>query len=188
MDSTSVSLLRRLHTDEKEIAWKRFVELYAPLIYHWTLRAGLSDDDAADCVQDVLTLLVDKLPTFAYDPKKSFRAWLRTVTVNKCRETHRRNATVAKSTDPLKPDDAVSPDGVEGFTDQEYQRSLVHRALELMQREFEPNTWQACWKHVVSGDSASVIAQQLGMTRNAVYVAKSRVLRRLRDELDGLMD
>ena len=58
MDSTSVSLLRRLHTDEKEIAWERFVELYAPLIYHWTLRAGLSGDDAADSVQDVLTLFV----------------------------------------------------------------------------------------------------------------------------------
>ena len=188
MNSTSVSLLRRLHTDEKEIAWERFVELYAPLIYHWTLRAGLPGSQAADCVQDVLTLLVDKLPTFSYDPKKSFRAWLRTVTVNKCRDTLRHNATVAQSASPLQPDDAVAPDGVELFTDQEYQRSLVHRALELMQTEFEPNTWQACWKQVVSGESASAVAQQLGMTENAVYLAKSRVLRRLRDELDGLMD
>ena len=188
MDSTSVSLLRRLHTNEREIAWERFVELYAPLIYHWTLRAGLPGHEAADCVQDVLTLLVDKLPTFAYDPKKSFRAWLRTVTVNKCRDTLRHNATAARSTVPLKPDDAVAPDGVELFTDQEYRRSLVHRALELMQREFEPNTWQACWEQVVSGESASAVAQQLEMTENAVYLAKSRVLRRLRDELDGLMD
>lgn len=188
MDSTSVSLLRRLHTDEKEIAWERFVELYAPLIYHWTLRAGLPNDDAADCVQDVLTLLVDKLPTFSYDPKKSFRAWLRTVTLNKCRDTLRRSATLAQSATPLKPEDAVVADGVELFTDQEYHRSLVHRALELMQREFEPKTWQACWEQVVSGDSASVVAQRLGMTENAVYLAKSRVLRRLRNELDGLMD
>jgi len=76
MDSTSVSLLRRLHSGEKEIGWERFVDLYSPLIYHWTLRAGLPGRDAADCVQDVLTLLVEKLPTFTYDPRKSFRAWL----------------------------------------------------------------------------------------------------------------
>ncbi len=153
MDSTSVSLLRRLHTDEKEVAWERFVELYAPLIYHWTLRTGLSGDDAADCVQDVLTLLVDKLPTFTYDPKKSFRAWLRTVTVNKCRDAFRRNATVANATVPLKPQDALTVDGVELFTDQEYMRALVHRSLELMQTEFETNTWKACWAQVVEGES-----------------------------------
>ena len=145
MDSTSVSLLRRLHTDEKEIAWERFVELYAPLIYHWTLRAGLSGDDAADCVQNVLKVLVDQLPTFIYDPKKNFRAWLRTVTVNKCRDTLRHNATVVQSAIRLGLEDAVSADGVELFTDQEYHRSLVHRAMELMQTEFEPKTWQACW-------------------------------------------
>ena len=188
MDSTSVSLLRRLHTDEKEIAWERFVELYAPLIYHWTLRAGLSGDDAADCVQNVLTVLVDQLPTFIYDPKQSYRAWLRTVTVNKCRDTLRHNATVVQSAIRLGPEDAVSADAVELFSDQEYHRSLVHRAMELMQTEFEPKTWQACWGQVVAGETSSVVAQRLGMTENAVYLAKSRVLRRLRDELDGLMD
>ena len=188
MDATSVSLLRRLHTDEKEIAWERFVELYAPLIYHWTLRAGLSGDDAADCVQDVLTLLVDKLPTFTYDSKKSFRAWLRTVTVNKCRDAFRHKATAANATVPLQPQDALSVDDVELFTDQEYVSSLVHRSLELMQTEFETNTWKACWAQVVSGESPAAVAERLGMTENAVYLAKSRVLRRLRDELDGLMD
>jgi RNA polymerase sigma-70 factor (ECF subfamily) len=188
MDSTSVSLLRRLNGDEREVAWERFVELYAPLIYHWTLRAGLPRSDAADCVQEVLTLLVDKLPTFTYDPKKSFRAWLRTITLNKCRDMLRRNASLPHRALPLAPDDAASPDDVELFTDEEYQRSLVHRALEVMQTEFEANTWRACWEQVTSGDSVSEIAQRLGMTENAVYLAKSRVLRRLREELDMLLD
>jgi RNA polymerase sigma-70 factor (ECF subfamily) len=188
MDSTSVSLLRRLHTEEREIAWERFVELYAPLIYHWTLRAGLPGSDAADCVQDVLALLVEKLPTFTYNPEQSFRAWLRTVTVNKCRDILRRNAGVAYRAVPLEPDDAVSPDGTKLFTDEEYQRSLVHRALEVMQTDFEPNTWQACWELVTSGDSVSQVARRLGMTENAVYLAKSRVLRRLREELEELLD
>jgi RNA polymerase sigma-70 factor (ECF subfamily) len=188
MDSTSVSLLRRLHTDEREIAWERFVELYAPLIYHWTLRAGLSESDAADCVQDVLAILVEKLPNFRYDPAKSFRAWLRTVTVNKCRDILRRNAGIAYRALPLDASDAVSPDGAELFTDEEYQRSLVHRALEVMQTEFEPNTWKACWELVTSGDSVSQVAKRLGMSENAVYLAKSRVLRKLRDELEDLWD
>jgi RNA polymerase sigma-70 factor, ECF subfamily len=188
MNSTSVSLLRRLHSEEREIAWERFVELYAPLIYSWTLRSGLSGSDAADCVQDVLALLVEKLPAFTYDPNKSFRAWLRTVTVNKCRDILRRNAGVSHRTAPLAPEHAFSPDHVELFTDEEYQRSLVHRALEVMQTEFEPNTWKACWEFVTSGDSVSQVAQRLGMTENAVYLAKSRVLRRLREELDELLD
>jgi RNA polymerase sigma-70 factor, ECF subfamily len=188
MDSTSVSLLRRLHSDEREIAWERFVDLYAPLIYHWTLRAGLTRSDAAECVQDVLLLLVEKLPTFTYDPAKSFRAWLRVVTLNKCRDLLRRNASAAYRALPLGPKDAVVPDGVELFTDEEYQHSLVHRALEVMQAEFEPNTWRACWELVTSGESVSQVAQRLGMSENAVYLAKSRVLRRLRKELEILVD
>jgi RNA polymerase sigma-70 factor, ECF subfamily len=188
MESTSVRLLCRLHTDEREIAWERFVELYTPLIYHWTLRAGLSRQDAAECVQDVLMLLVEKLPSFTYDPSKSFRGWLRMVTVNKCRDILRRNAGAGYRAIPLEHKDAVAPDGVELFTDEEYQHSLVHRALEVMQTEFEPNTWKACWELVTSGDSVSQVAQRLGMSENAVYLASSRVLRRLRGELGALMD
>ena len=188
MDSTSVSLLRRLKTDEREVAWERFVDLYAPLIYHWALRSGVSASDAADCVQDVLAVLVDKLPTFEYDPKKSFRAWLRTVTFNKSRDMFRQNTSPVNRTVSLEPGDAVSPDSIDLFTDEEYQHAVVQRALAIMQAEFEPNTWRACWEHVTSGDSAARIAERLGSTENAVYLAKSRVLRRLREELDGLMD
>lgn len=188
MDSTSVSLLRRLNSAEREIAWERFVELYAPLIYHWSLRAGLSASGAADCVQDVLALLVEKLPTFTYDPARSFRGWLRTVTFNRCRDLLRRSAGVAHSTVPLEPEDAIAPNNIELFTDDEYQRALVHRAMEVMQNEFEPRTWQACWEAVTSGDSVGQIAERLGMSENAVYLAKSRVLRRLREELHDLLD
>jgi len=188
MDSTSVSLLRRLHSDDREIAWERFVELYAPLIYRWTHRAGLAGHDAADCVQDILILLVDKLPDFTYDPNKSFRAWLRTITLNKCRDAFRRGGTIAHSAAPLEAQDALSPDDAQLFTDQEYRQDLCRRALQVMQAEFEPTTWQACWQQVVVGDSAAQVAERLGITKNSAYLAKSRVLRRLREELDGLTD
>jgi RNA polymerase sigma-70 factor (ECF subfamily) len=190
MHSTSDSLLGRLKTTkrEREIAWERFVELYAPLIYQWTLRSGLPRDEAADCVQEVLALLVDKMPQFTYDPRKSFRAWLRIVTLNKCRDVLRRRAGVTRSAVPLESDDALALDGVELFTDQEYRQFLVRRALEVMQTEFQANTWQACWDQVVLGHSASVVAERLNMSENAVYLAKSRVLRKLREELEGLLD
>jgi RNA polymerase sigma-70 factor (ECF subfamily) len=139
-------------------------------------------------MQEVLALLVEKLPTFTYDPQQSFRAWLRTVTVNKCRDLLRKNTTAAARSVPLESGDAFLPDPMELFTDEEYQQSLVQRALEVMQTEFEPKTWKACWELVTSGDTASAVAQRLGMTENAVYLAKSRVLRRLRQELDVLLD
>ncbi len=188
MDSTSLSLLGRLQSGDKEIAWERFVELYAPLIFHWIRKTGLSGHDAADCVQDVLALLVVKLPTFTYDPRKSFRAWLRTVTLNKCRDAIRRGATIAQNTVPLTPEDAESPDDIALFTDRDYRLFVVQRALEVMRTDFETRTWRACWSQVVEGKSAAEVAQQLNLSENAVYLAKSRVLRRLRDELEGFLD
>lgn len=164
------------------------MELYAPLIYHWSLKTGLSGDDAADCVQDVLALLVHKLPTFTYDPNKSFRAWLRTVTLNKCRDALRKGATIGQAAGPLGPEDAQSPDDVALFTDRDYQLFVVQRALEVMQAEFESTTWRACWCQVIEEKPAAQVARELNLSENAVYLAKSRVLRRLRDELDGLLD
>ena len=90
MNSTHSSLLERLRRPDDVEAWDRFVRLYTPLLFHWARGAGLRDPDAADLVQDVLVVLVRKLPEFHYDPRKSFRAWLRTVTLNKWRERLRR--------------------------------------------------------------------------------------------------
>jgi RNA polymerase sigma-70 factor (ECF subfamily) len=82
MDKTPASLLHRLRQPNAVDAWPRFVELYTPLLYYWAKRLGLQQQDAADLVQDVFVLLVQKLPEFAYDRHKSFRGWLRTVTLN----------------------------------------------------------------------------------------------------------
>src|SRR5438876_4447688 len=92
MHSTPVSLLERLRRPAEPEAWGRFVHLYTPLLYYWSRRAGLQPSDAADLVQDVLTTLVQKLPEFRYDEHKSFRAWLRTVTLNKWRDRRKRHA------------------------------------------------------------------------------------------------
>ncbi|HEV3262984.1 MAG TPA: sigma-70 family RNA polymerase sigma factor [Gemmataceae bacterium] len=184
---TSASLLERLRQPAQERAWARFVELYTPLLYSWARRLGLHDADAADLVQDVLTLLVRKLPEFSYDPNRSFRAWLRTVTLNSWRN-RRRRAELPRAANPPDLDDLPSPDAADVAGEAEYRRWLVGRALELMRAEFQPTTWKACWESAVNGRPAAEVAAELGISVGAVYMARSRVLSRLRRELTGLLD
>ncbi len=187
MNTTSASLLERLRQPGQAEAWARFVDLYTPLLFSWARRLGLQPEDARDLVQEVFTALVEKLPAFAYDRDKSFRAWLRTVALNKWRDRHRRKAIpIAPGPVPLA--ELAGPDDGEAFWEQEFQQHLIRRALEVMQADFQPNTWKACWEFVVSGRPAAAVAHELGISENAVYLAKSKVLRRLRQELKGLLD
>jgi RNA polymerase sigma-70 factor (ECF subfamily) len=183
--TTPVSLLERLR-DPMADAWEQFVQLYTPLLYAWAARAGLQEADAADLVQEVMLLLLAKLPEFRYDPAQSFRAWLRTVTLNKLRELARRGSL------PLTHDgsaaDLAGPDHLEAFWESEYRQHLVGQALRLMQTEFRPTTWQACWEHLANGRPAAEVGAELGLSAGAVRAATFRVLTRLRQRLAGLLD
>lgn len=183
---TPASLLERLRGPADPEAWARFVHLYTPLLAFWAGRAGLQEADAADLIQDVFTLLLKKLPELAYDPNKSFRAWLRTVTLNRWRERCRAAVRVSGGEAALA--EVACPDGAEAFWEAEYRQHLVGQALRLMQAQFAEATWQACWKTVVDGTPAAQVAAELGMTAGAVRVARFRVLARLRQELAGMLD
>lgn len=187
MNTTSPSLLERIRNPAEQEAWTLFVRLYTPLIFYWARRVGMSDPDAADLVQEVFAALVQKLPDFTYDRQKSFRGWLRTVTLNKWRDQQRRKAArPAETLDSLS--DITVADPAESFWEQEYHQQLVNRALELMKTDFQPTTWQACWQHLVCDRPAAEVAAELGISVDSVYAAKSRVLRRLRQQLAGLLD
>jgi RNA polymerase sigma-70 factor (ECF subfamily) len=188
MHTTSISLLERLRQPGQAEAWARFVQLYTPLLLYWARRTGLQAQDAADLVQDVFAVLLVKLPEFTYDRNKSFRAWLRTVAFNKWRDRARRRAIPAVGAGEADLSELTVPDGVNEFWESEHRQRLVARALEIMREQFQPTTWQACWEHVAQGRPATEVAAQLGISENAVYIARSRVLRRLRKELDGLLD
>ncbi|MCP4787953.1 MAG: sigma-70 family RNA polymerase sigma factor [Fuerstiella sp.] len=188
MDSTSVSLLRRLRQSGQETAWQRFVALYAPLIFHWGRNHGLNHADAADLVQEVLAVLVVKLPEFEYDPTQRFRGWLRTITLNRANDFHRRDAARPNSGHSATIERTTATTNVDLFDEVEYRSFLVNRALELMRTEFRDETWQACWMQIAEGRKAADVAQELGVPLNVVYLAKSRVLSRLREELCGLID
>jgi RNA polymerase sigma-70 factor (ECF subfamily) len=170
-----------------ETAWRRLVQLYTPLLFYWARRCGQSEDDAADLVQEVFVALVRALPTFQYDPRGKFRNWLRTLMLNKLRDRKRQQARMNKAVAHRVPERELA-DVAEVFSETEYQQELSRRALRLMQGEFTPTTWKACWETVVQDRSPAEVARELGITENAVYIAKFRVLRKLRQDLDGLVD
>jgi RNA polymerase sigma-70 factor (ECF subfamily) len=192
MHTTSASLLERLRqTGDQEAtdaAWARFVNLYTPLLFYWARRLNLSHPDAADLVQEVFTALVQAMPQFHYDHRRGFRSWLLTVLRNKWRDRCRRLAKAPSEGGPALLDDLAAPEEPDAFSEAEYRQHLVHRALELMQAEFSPSMWKACWEHVVACRPAAAVAADLGIAVGTVYVAKARVLRRLREELSGLLE
>jgi RNA polymerase sigma-70 factor (ECF subfamily) len=185
MNTTQLSLLVRLRQSDDPSAWDRFVDLYTPLLYYWGRQAGLQEPDVADLVQDVFQILVRKLPTFTYDPRRTFRGWLRTILVNQWRTSLRRRTEQPCELADEAIDAADRPDDV---IEKEYRDYLVARALQVMKTDFQATTWQACWEHVARGRPVNEVADELGITVKAVYLAKARVLRRLREELDGLWD
>lgn len=187
MESTPVSLLQRLQATGDDDAWRRFLRLATPLLEQWAGRLGLQKPDADDLVQEVVAILVEKLPQFSYDRDKSFRGWMRTIATNKWREWRRRPAASSLESQRQNEEQFAAPEA-EAFWEQDFRQRAVARAMEIMQAEFQPTTWQACWQHVVSGRSAAEVGAELGITPGAVYIAKSRVLRRLREELRGWLD
>lgn len=188
MDNTSVNLLKRLKEPNAESAWARFVELYTPLMFYWARQHGLNATDAADLVQDILAVLVSKLASFEYDSSLRFRGWLHTVTLNKARDWNRRNVLRPGTSQSSFMEKVAAGHRSDAFDELEYRSFLIERAKKLIAAEFEPVTWAACWKYVAEDRSAADVAEELGISANAVRVAKCRVLKRLRDELSGLLD
>jgi RNA polymerase sigma-70 factor (ECF subfamily) len=187
MHVTPVSLLERLRQPEGHAAWERFVRLYTPLLGRWARRLGLQGADADDLVQDVFAVLVRELPRFRYDPRKRFRGWLWTVTVNKVRQRKRRPAAPAQAAEGAL-EELAGRDDADAVMEAEYREYVVRQALHLLRPEFTPPTWKAFWECAMAGRPAAEVAAELGMSLPSVYAAKSRVLRRLRRELEGLLD
>jgi RNA polymerase sigma-70 factor (ECF subfamily) len=173
MHTTPHSLLERLRAlaqqPAAQAAWVRFVELYTPLLVGWARRLRLAEDDAADLAQEVLTHLVRRLPEFRHDGRHRFRSWLRTVLLNRYRD--RRAGPPAAAADLGEFVDHAALDPADAAEEAEYRHYLLARALAIMQRDFEPATWQACWLTKVQGRPAADVARDLGMTVPAVHAA-----------------
>ena len=186
--ATSVSLLIQLgQANPPPEAWERFFSLYTPLLLTWSRRQGFQDADASDLVQDVLIKLFRLLPSYSRGEGQSFRGWLSQVCRNQCHDFCRR-----KITRPLPGAEGLS--GVEidspvsELEEAGYRSRLVQQCLELIRQDFNDATWAAFTGVAIEGRSAAEVAVELGLSPNAVYLARHRVVTRIRKELEGLLD
>jgi RNA polymerase sigma factor (sigma-70 family) len=188
---TRASLLVQLRDGSNRGAWQEFVGLYGPVVYGFARKRGLQDADAADLMQDVLRSVSKAIGGFDYDRRQgTFRGWLFTITRNKvfsflsaARQRPRGSGDTA--TNRLLDTQPAEGDGVDTW-EVEYQRQLASRAMDLVKSEFQDSTWRAFWRTAVDGASAADVAREVGLSTGAVYVAKSRVLARLKEQVDVL--
>jgi RNA polymerase sigma-70 factor (ECF subfamily) len=193
MNETRQSLLLRAQTGETN-AWKDLTDLYRPLILGWLNRQGVPAGDLEDLSQEVLLRVVKHLPAFQHSGHRgAFRSWLRAIVCSRTADywraldadTQAQGGSVA--TAALK--EVADPDSeLNRQWDEEHDRYVVHYLLDLVEAEFEPVTLQAFRRLALDGVSGAEAAQELGLSVAAVYVAKSRVLARIRQEAEGLID
>ena len=167
------------------------MKLYSPLVYHWCRAARLPPDDAADLLQEVFQSVVTALGAFDHEGQgRSFRGWLRTITQNKLRDYFRRRKRTPSATGGSEQDYLLAlaeAPAADGSTNEQAEKRLLLRSdLQLVRMEFEETTWQAFWRVTIGGHDAATVATELGISRAAVYTAKSRVLSRLRQALADL--
>jgi len=191
MNTTSESLLFRLQSapdgELDQNAWEKFVQLYTPLMFHWARKVGLQQSDAADLVQDVLSIVFHRLPDFQYDAAGSFRGWLRMVTLNKFREKKRKRVTEVSIASNSVLEQIASLQRAESTWDLDYGQMLLQQTMELMESDFQPGTWQALRAVMAEGMTVDQAAEATGVSIWTIYSAKARLMKRLREELKGLL-
>ncbi len=191
---TSASLLDRVRDRNDDASWQTLVEIYTPMIRSWLKRNSGLDQDSEDVIQDVLAVVVRRIPEFRREPRVgAFRAWLRAITVNCLRETwksrQRRPGTATNDRVAEILNELEDPNsGLSKVWDQEHDQHVTQRLLEIIRPEFTEKTWQAFQRFAIKGEAVDSIASELGLTSNAVFIAKSRVLAALRREGAGLLD
>lgn len=190
---TRITLLTRLKDGGDTQAWTEFVHLYGPVVYGFARKRGLQDADAADLMQEVLRSVARNAGKMEYDPKRgTFRGWLYTVTRNKI-----YNFLTSQKNRPRAVGDSAAHERLEAIPDRngedsdadwdlEYQRRLSAKAMDRVKVEFQSSTWKAFWGTAVEGRPAGEVGTELNMSPGAVYVAKSRVLARLREEVQRI--
>lgn len=194
MHETSLSLLERLRHSPENEGWNRLVELYAPLIHRWLQRYDVQDSDAQDLVQEVLLSASKDLGSFDHPGQPgAFRGWLKAILINRLRKFWRSrdrrpqargdsdlDARLAQLDDPSSE--------LSQIWNREHDQYVLRQLLALAEPHFEPTTWKAFCRVALEGAQADVVAQELGISKNAVIVAKCRVLSRLRQECEGLIE
>jgi RNA polymerase sigma-70 factor (ECF subfamily) len=189
---TPLSLLDRLRHQPTEADWKLLDQLYRPLIQRWLARDPDLRDEADDLVQDVLAVLVRQIAAFRHDRDGSFHRWLRTITIRRLQAHWRARKRRPKPLAEAGPESLLQlEDPASGLSqqwDREHDQHVARRLMELIQGDFAPTSWEAFRRTALDGCAPGQVAAALGLSVNAVLCAKSRVLNRLRQESQGLLD
>ena len=189
-DPTSTSLLHRAVAREAD-AWDRIVTLYSPLVRHWCHQAGIPDHDVPDVSQEVFAVVSSNLETFRADRAgTTFRAWMRGIAQHKLQHYFQdRGEPAAGGTDAqMRLQEVPAPaDELELSEAPADVAGVYHRAVSLVRDQFEERTWRAFWRVAIEDRSPTEVGVELGITANAVRQAKSRVLRRLKEEISELI-
>ena len=191
--STRQSLLTRLLDPRDQAAWAEFVEIYEPLIHRLARARGVQEADADDLAQDVFRAVADAIERWDLDPARgSFRGWLsriaRNLIVNLLAARRRQTASFgaggSEMVELLESQPAVDADSA--LFDIEYRRQVFARAAQRARDRFQETTWLAFWRTAVEGREVSLVAAELGLTPGALYVARSRVMARIRQEIEQI--
>ena len=187
---TRETLILRLRDPEDDASWSEFAEIYTPLLYGYCKKRGIQQADAADIAQDVMRSVALAMRRFEYDPEKGkFKAWLFTA-VRHAIGRHFKNLKRR----PLTPADSQFIELMESTPEKsetvdwerDYQRELLKWALAKVRPEFAERIWNAFEQTAVHGREAGEVADQIGMTKNAVAIAKFRVTKRLREKAESV--
>lgn len=191
--TTRYSLLARLVQPSDEQAWREFMEIYEPLVYRLARRRGFQDADAADLCQDVFHAAAKAIERWQARPDRgAFRPWLfqiaRNVMINALRARQRQFTATGASEVRRLLEEQPAEDEESQLVDAQYERQLFHWAAEQVRAEFREATWRAFWLTGIEGQKPQQVADELNMSVGAVYIARSRVMARLRakvEEVEG---
>lgn len=194
MENTSVSLLDQLRRSGQSDSWDRLLTLYGPLLRRWLFEYDVQASDADDLVQDVLLAVANDIKQFEHRGHVgSFRGWLKTILLNRLRKHWRRrdrkpggfggsemDAKLAALEDPASE--------ISLIWNQQHDQFVLRQLLQIVEPQFAPMTWTAFCRVALKAEKPAEVAQDLQISLNAVCLAKSRVLRRLRKEAEGLVE
>jgi RNA polymerase sigma-70 factor, ECF subfamily len=192
--TTNLSLLEAARTGRDPRAWQEFFLVYAPLLAAFARRVGLTDADTHDAIQETMLAVCTafRKMTEPFDRSKGrFKAWLRGIALHKIRDLQRRRARAeaAHARRALENGEtAIEDPAAEALFEAEWQRHRLHRALSRVATEIDPAVYQAFELCALHGEPPARVAQLLGVSRNAVYISKTRVLQRLRRVLAQLAE
>jgi RNA polymerase sigma-70 factor (ECF subfamily) len=188
-ESVSLSTLQRLRLGDAR-AWTRLTTIFSPLVFHWVLKSQVNRQDAPDIVQEVFSVVAQRVAEFRRDqPGATFRGWLFSITRNKVLAYRRRSRTTAQPTggsDARHFFEQLSEPAEPDFDADEGIESLCQRAIAFVREEFSERAWQAFSRVVIDDQPPDAVARELEISVNSVYLAKSRILRRLRQEIGSL--